>query len=927
MEVFLRNGLRDGESIFKTIGDILIQVKSNRESRQAPSDVDFRALPDREAAAKNLEELVAPLAELSPEESQAFADQLFGYGPGGIKLLNTLILTNKLKNYHLNDLPPKESQDFAIMLLGYGPEGIELLDTLILNDKLKNYHFNDLTYAQSKNFADMLFRKYGKAGIELLNTLILSNKLKNYHFNDLTNAQSKALGDQFLGYGPKGIKLLNTLILNNKLKNYHFNDLTPAQSQDRADKLLGYGAIGAVCLKILITQHKLKNYHFNDLTADKYKDFVKKLRMCGAFRLEYLKTLIAQRRLENPDFSGLTAEESQAFANMLLGCGPEGAGYLKFLIEQGRLPHLDLSKLPPTSSVVFVNNLLKCGSEGAECARFLIEQRRLSNFDPSKLSPKPSKAFVKMLLKCGSAGAGYLKFLIEQGSLPNLDLRTLPPDEPKALVKMLLRCGPAGAECLMLLVEKLNLSNLDPSTFFADRNNLIKQLLAGDSLMKQLLLCGSEGAEYLKFLIVKNKGSGDFTEEESQDFAEIFTHGSEFSAKCLRNWVEEGIFPNLKLYQLHEEVLLQLDLHKPPKDQVAALVKALLDSPTPSNLSLLGRLIEWNKLSFDPSPPRNIALLDISLLETNHDAFAVALAGGGAFSVNLLTQLAVAEEPPKLVLSNLSPTSSVAFAYRLLGCGSEGADLLIKLIEENKLTYLPSPEDMEARASRFKHLHSTFESGIRQAFFGRTDGIDDASWNGVRVRLANMTPGEARGIWQTITNEVAVNCFDANGHVDVERLEEWMEFFGNAETFRTVPYCFIPIGELMRSQIYTVCECLWTNKNGSRDRLDAANGIPVGEHRKSLLAAISRGRESPLKPSAAILASLFTPHRQLGFPACAIHSLLNAEIRNHPERLIEIYTQMLSSDQFTFPSGYAVRQQPIVDGFITIDLANGGKGR
>jgi hypothetical protein len=36
---------------------------------------------------------------------------------------------------------------------------------------------------------------------------------------------------------------------------------------------------------------------------------------------------------------------------------------------------------------------------------------------------------------------------------------------------------------------------------------------------------------------------------------------------------------------------------------------------------------------------------------------------------------------------------------------------------------------------------------------------------------------------------------------------------------------------------------------------------------------------------------------------------------------------MLSSDQFTFPSGYAVRQQPIVDGFITIDLANGGKGR
>jgi hypothetical protein len=36
---------------------------------------------------------------------------------------------------------------------------------------------------------------------------------------------------------------------------------------------------------------------------------------------------------------------------------------------------------------------------------------------------------------------------------------------------------------------------------------------------------------------------------------------------------------------------------------------------------------------------------------------------------------------------------------------------------------------------------------------------------------------------------------------------------------------------------------------------------------------------------------------------------------------------MLSDTQFTFPSGYAVRQQPIVDGFITVDLINGREGR
>ncbi|MDR1528301.1 MAG: hypothetical protein LBS22_01800, partial [Puniceicoccales bacterium] len=219
------------------------------------------------------------------------------------------------------------------------------------------------------------------------------------------------------------------------------------------------------------------------------------------------------------------------------------------------------------------------------------------------------------------------------------------------------------------------------------------------------------------------------------------------------------------------------------------------------------------------------------------------------------------------------------------------------------------------------------KDGVRRAFFGRTDSIDDALWNGVRARLRNMTLGEARGIWQTIANEVAVDCFGEDGEIDVVKLRRWMEFLGDAENFRTEPYRFIPHAELMRSQMHRVCECLWTNKNGSRDRLDAANGIPVGEHGQSILATMSNGREPPLRPAEVIVASLFTPHRQEALPTCAICSLINAEIRNHPERLIKMYTQMLSSDQFTFPSGYAVRQQPIVDGFITIDLANGGKGR
>ncbi|MDR2603305.1 MAG: hypothetical protein LBC11_01960 [Puniceicoccales bacterium] len=213
---------------------------------------------------------------------------------------------------------------------------------------------------------------------------------------------------------------------------------------------------------------------------------------------------------------------------------------------------------------------------------------------------------------------------------------------------------------------------------------------------------------------------------------------------------------------------------------------------------------------------------------------------------------------------------------------------------------------------------------IGRALLKETDGGD---WEGVRIRLKYMTLGEALGIWQTIGNEIAVDCFDTTGNVDVERLRTWMDVFGNAEIFREEPFCFIPHAELTRSQIHGVCECLVLNQNGIRDRLNEANGITVGPHWQSILEATSQGREPLLRPAEAALASLFPPHRQKGTPTCTIHSLINEEIRNHPERLISMYIQMLSKDQITFPSGYAVPLRPIVDGSITVDLKNGGKGR
>jgi hypothetical protein len=218
------------------------------------------------------------------------------------------------------------------------------------------------------------------------------------------------------------------------------------------------------------------------------------------------------------------------------------------------------------------------------------------------------------------------------------------------------------------------------------------------------------------------------------------------------------------------------------------------------------------------------------------------------------------------------------------------------------------------------------ESGIRQAFFGSTDNVDDEAWNSVYTRLPTMTLRESRWVWQRIANVVAADCFGGDGNVDIERFGVWMELLEDVKNFEAKPFCLIPHVELMRSQMYKVCEYLVLT-DCAKDLLNAANSIPIGPHGQSMLALMSEGMPIPLNPPAVILASLFTPLRQSSLPACAIYSLINAEIRNHLERLIKMYIQMLICDQFVFPSGYIVSLQPIVDGFITVDLKNGRGGR
>ncbi|MDR1173475.1 MAG: hypothetical protein LBK24_01625 [Puniceicoccales bacterium] len=144
------------------------------------------------------------------------------------------------------------------------------------------------------------------------------------------------------------------------------------------------------------------------------------------------------------------------------------------------------------------------------------------------------------------------------------------------------------------------------------------------------------------------------------------------------------------------------------------------------------------------------------------------------------------------------------------------------------------------------------EDGIRKAYFGRTDGIDDASWAGVSTRLETMSFKEARGVLQPITNVIAVDCFNPDGNIDIGRVRGWIELFENAEIFGTEPCRFIPHAKFACSQICVVLKCLYDNRNDARDKINAASHNPAGLYGQSILDIMFPGVVSPFNPSIAI---------------------------------------------------------------------------
>lgn len=164
----------------------------------------------------------------------------------------------------------------------------------------------------------------------------------------------------------------------------------------------------------------------------------------------------------------------------------------------------------------------------------------------------------------------------------------------------------------------------------------------------------------------------------------------------------------------------------------------------------------------------------------------------------------------------------------------------------------------------------------------------------------------ANKAWRAVAKATAKGCFDSAGKVDVTKVDEVIRFWEatndeHSQEFKVVQH--LPSWQLVRDQTLAVLGALVPPKKDENP--------PTGPNNPTALAAVLEAAPacaacSPVgseilvimgcdNPQEAILASLLTPHRQMALPTCSLDSLVNSETFNHPERLAEVYSHLLTT--------------------------------
>jgi hypothetical protein len=172
--------------------------------------------------------------------------------------------------------------------------------------------------------------------------------------------------------------------------------------------------------------------------------------------------------------------------------------------------------------------------------------------------------------------------------------------------------------------------------------------------------------------------------------------------------------------------------------------------------------------------------------------------------------------------------------------------------------------------------------------------------------------------WRDIAQVSAQHCFTTDGKIDHDKTTALQSFWKNA-SLKDFPFSGIPGIKLVKEQTLAVLEKLLMSESPLMKRLDEAATKTPSLQGKIILGTM-KILHSKYRIPRAILQSLFTPHRQMCLPTCSINALINAEIFNHPERLANIYTQILTMGPgndiiLPLPPNNRLQLQP-VDGLL-----------
>lgn len=141
---------------------------------------------------------------------------------------------------------------------------------------------------------------------------------------------------------------------------------------------------------------------------------------------------------------------------------------------------------------------------------------------------------------------------------------------------------------------------------------------------------------------------------------------------------------------------------------------------------------------------------------------------------------------------------------------------------------------------------------------------------------------------------LAASCLNNTQKLNLENVKVILSLAENRA--RSICKNTIPLCEIFLNQCKSICKALLDPHNPLQQFFCSQDQAKARLSKRGKKLASFLGNRSLFSPAGLILQALFTPHRQLTLPTCAIDATLNYEIFNHPHQIALLEKQILCSD-------------------------------